>query len=140
MSNEAEAIHEQARRQLQASLRREQEMADTLRRCQKLCTRQLEQLRGIRRARIEAESTGCLASDGGPCGDPCPVCGACRHRDNAAPCCNPKCRGVWGTGCYHCHHSKYMDEEQEERTWDDEEQEKTREEYATPAPRGSVRE
>ena len=23
------------------------------------------------------------------------------------PCCNPKCQGEWGTGCYHCHHPQY---------------------------------
>lgn len=26
---------------------------------------------------------------------------------NYVPCCNPKCQGEWGTGCYHCHHPKY---------------------------------
>jgi hypothetical protein len=23
------------------------------------------------------------------------------------PCCNPDCGGMWGTGCYHCHHPRF---------------------------------
>lgn len=25
-----------------------------------------------------------------------------------APCCNPLCAGIWGTGCFHCHHPKFV--------------------------------
>lgn len=32
----------------------------------------------------------------------CPSCRACD-----ADCCNPECGGVWGTGCYHCHHPAF---------------------------------
>lgn len=24
-----------------------------------------------------------------------------------SPCCNPQCQGIWGTGCYHCHHPAF---------------------------------
>jgi len=33
----------------------------------------------------------------------CPECG--KTRDES--CCNPKCGGNWGTGCYHCHHPSF---------------------------------
>ncbi len=23
------------------------------------------------------------------------------------PCCNPDCRGMWGTNCWHCHHPRF---------------------------------
>jgi hypothetical protein len=26
------------------------------------------------------------------------------------PCCNPECDGMWGTGCYHCHHPRFAGE------------------------------
>lgn len=52
----------------------------------------------------------CL-STGGACGDPCPKCGDCRHRHGSEPCCNPKCNGEWGTNCYHCHHSSFIERE-----------------------------
>lgn len=50
-------------------------------------------------------------SDGGPCFDRCPRCGDCRHdiSDGIKPCCNPKCGGRWGIGCFHCHHSSYAE-------------------------------
>ena len=44
------------------------------------------------------------------CPDKCPRCGACRHRSGGpddVPCCNEHCGGEWGTGCYHCHHSRF---------------------------------
>ncbi len=40
----------------------------------------------------------------------CPGCGA-KHpssrEEDMADCCNPKCQGEWGTGCYHCHHPAF---------------------------------
>lgn len=35
----------------------------------------------------------------------CPSCG-----DIDAACCNPECKGQWGTGCHHCHHQSYWRE------------------------------
>lgn len=32
----------------------------------------------------------------------CPACGGAWDYGNA--CCNKECRGIWGTGCYHCHY------------------------------------
>lgn len=37
----------------------------------------------------------------------CPICGKDR-RDRDRRCCNLKCTGTWGTGCYCCHHQKYL--------------------------------
>ena len=35
----------------------------------------------------------------------CPKCGQDRRdRSDEAKCCNEDCGGVWGTGCYCCHH------------------------------------
>lgn len=31
--------------------------------------------------------------------------------DAYLPCCNPECGGHWGTGCWHCHHPKFWDEQ-----------------------------
>jgi len=31
----------------------------------------------------------------------------CPHAPEGEACCNPKCRGDWGTGCYCCHHGQY---------------------------------
>lgn len=54
----------------------------------------------------------------------CPKCGKIRPEfssdlpqeeyqariDGYMPCCNPDCKGEWGTGCWHCHHpSNYKD-------------------------------
>lgn len=43
-------------------------------------------------------------------GPGCPVCGG-QPEDfpgsDAKPCCNPACRGKWGTGCYHCHDPRF---------------------------------
>jgi len=46
----------------------------------------------------------------------CPKCGRDRrvpYDDDGklVPCCNPKCKGKWGTGCYCCHHPKFLEEE-----------------------------
>jgi hypothetical protein len=43
----------------------------------------------------------------------CPMCGRDR-RDSEKECCNPKCKGIWGTGCYCCHHQKYLKDAFEE--------------------------
>lgn len=37
----------------------------------------------------------------------CPMCGNDR-RNREKKCCNPECKGSWGTGCYCCHHQKYL--------------------------------
>ena len=47
----------------------------------------------------------------------CPKCGRDRRRpyddnDKIVPCCNPKCKGVWGTGCYCCHHPKFLEKDE----------------------------
>lgn len=31
----------------------------------------------------------------------------CKHAPEGEVCCNPKCRGLWGTGCWCCHHASY---------------------------------
>jgi len=46
----------------------------------------------------------------------CPKCGRDRRKPydengEMVPCCNPKCGGLWGTGCYCCHHPKYLEED-----------------------------
>lgn len=30
-------------------------------------------------------------------------------------CCNPMCKGNWGTGCWHCHHPKFLESCSDER-------------------------
>lgn len=41
----------------------------------------------------------------------CPGCGVVHPRGTfQAKCCNPKCQGQWGTGCYHCRHPDYWTE------------------------------
>jgi hypothetical protein len=37
---------------------------------------------------------------------PCPVCGS--NDPGEDPCCNPKCNGMWGTNCYHCHYPPFL--------------------------------
>jgi len=37
---------------------------------------------------------------------PCPVCGSTDPGED--PCCNPKCDGMWGTNCYHCHYPPFL--------------------------------
>ena len=37
----------------------------------------------------------------------CPMCGKDRRKRDPN-CCNSKCKGKWGTGCYCCHHQKYI--------------------------------
>ncbi len=36
----------------------------------------------------------------------CPRCHVARQ--DKIKCCNPKCGGHWGTGCYCCHHPSYL--------------------------------
>lgn len=38
----------------------------------------------------------------------CPRCQSERKQD-MAHCCNEDCRGIWGTGCYHCHHERFLE-------------------------------
>jgi len=46
----------------------------------------------------------------------CPKCGRDRRvpydDGKLVPCCNPKCKGKWGTGCYCCHHPKFLEKAQ----------------------------
>jgi hypothetical protein len=49
----------------------------------------------------------------------CPRCGRDRRKPydengEMVPCCNPACGGTWGTGCYCCHHPKYLEKENTE--------------------------
>ncbi len=41
----------------------------------------------------------------------CPRCGKQPedYPTNPGPCCNPQCKGAWGTGCYHCHHPRFAE-------------------------------
>jgi hypothetical protein len=60
----------------------------------------------------------------------CPQCGAKyfgadgRRPDESYECCNEECKGMWGTGCWHCHHPKFfenrIDPEDEDNYFDDE--------------------
>lgn len=39
----------------------------------------------------------------------CPGCGRVHNNEGTGkhPCCNPKCKGDWGTNCYHYHHPSF---------------------------------
>jgi hypothetical protein len=37
----------------------------------------------------------------------CPACG--KDRRSSIKCCNPECKGTWGTGCYCCHSSEFYE-------------------------------
>ena len=46
----------------------------------------------------------------------CPGCGEKRpdgRPRTSATCCNEKCGGEWGTGCYHCHHCTYWERDRD---------------------------
>lgn len=36
-----------------------------------------------------------------------------RAWEAAGECCHPKCKGIWGTGCWHCHSPHYFEEEEQ---------------------------
>lgn len=38
----------------------------------------------------------------------CPRCHKRGSDMHGGPCCNPLCKGMWGTGCYCCHHPRYL--------------------------------
>lgn len=57
----------------------------------------------------ESESSGSVDKPARP---GCPKCGK-QPQDfplGGGPCCNPACNGTWGTGCYHCHHPRFLDD------------------------------
>jgi hypothetical protein len=35
------------------------------------------------------------------------ACPSCGDQTRSAPCCNHRCDGQWGTGCFHCHHPRF---------------------------------
>lgn len=53
---------------------------------------------GIEHDRIQAAKTSWR----------CPRCGKRGSDMLGGQCCNPRCKGMWGTGCYCCHHPKYL--------------------------------